>query len=153
MACGLFSCGMQTLSCGMHVGISSLTRDRTRPLALGAQSLIHCTTREVPVIFYMLSHPLGWMRGFSTLGECSMVRFRKKEDKRFVLLWWSGRKRIVAEEEMGVRRQMGLGQNLYKGWGSGSLGLLGPVSCTLISTYVYMKSTAFHCLTFGNQAL
>ena len=24
---GLFSCGMRTLSCGMHVGSSSLTRD------------------------------------------------------------------------------------------------------------------------------
>ena len=28
-ACGIFSCGMRTLSCGMHAGSSSLTRDWT----------------------------------------------------------------------------------------------------------------------------
>ena len=27
--CGIFSCGMQTLSCSTHAGSSSLTRDRT----------------------------------------------------------------------------------------------------------------------------
>ena len=47
---GLLSCGMQTLSCGMHVGSSSLTRDRTQTPALGAQSLNHGTTREVPEV-------------------------------------------------------------------------------------------------------
>ena len=30
------SCGMQTLSCGMHVGSSSLTRDRTRAPCIGS---------------------------------------------------------------------------------------------------------------------
>ena len=35
------------LSCGMHVGSSSLTRDRTWPPAGGAWSLMHCITREV----------------------------------------------------------------------------------------------------------
>ena len=47
-ACGLLSCGMRTLSCGMHVGSISLTRDQTWAPALGAWSLNHCTTREVP---------------------------------------------------------------------------------------------------------
>ena len=34
-ACGVFSCGMQTLSCG-HVGFSSLTRDWTRGPCIGS---------------------------------------------------------------------------------------------------------------------
>ena len=33
---GLLSCGMQTLSCSMHVGSSSLTRDRTRAPCIGS---------------------------------------------------------------------------------------------------------------------
>ena len=32
---GLFSCGMRTLSCGMHVGSSSLTRDQTPAPCIG----------------------------------------------------------------------------------------------------------------------
>ena len=32
----LLSCGMQTLSCGMHVGSSSLTRDWTRAPCIGS---------------------------------------------------------------------------------------------------------------------
>ena len=35
VALGL-SCGMWTLSCGMHVGSSSLTKDRTRAPCLGS---------------------------------------------------------------------------------------------------------------------
>ena len=45
---GLLSCGMRTLSCGMHVGSSSLTRDQTWAPALGTRSLNRCTTTEVP---------------------------------------------------------------------------------------------------------
>ena len=48
-ACGIFSCGMRTLSCSMHVGSSSPTRNRTQPPSLGAWSLTHWTTREVPI--------------------------------------------------------------------------------------------------------
>ena len=33
--CGLLSCGMQTLSCSMHVGSSSLTRDQTWAPCIG----------------------------------------------------------------------------------------------------------------------
>ena len=33
---GPLSCGMQTLSCGMHVGSSSLTRDQTRTPCIGS---------------------------------------------------------------------------------------------------------------------
>ena len=37
LSCGsLFSCGMRTLSCSMHVGSSPLTRDRTRALCIGS---------------------------------------------------------------------------------------------------------------------
>ena len=46
-ACRIFSCGMGTLSCGMHVASSSLIRDQT-PHALGAWSLNPWTTREAP---------------------------------------------------------------------------------------------------------
>ena len=56
----LRSCGMQTLSCGMHVGSSSQTRDRTRAPALGARSLNHCTTREVPTQISFMSKLL-WL--------------------------------------------------------------------------------------------
>ena len=35
-ACRLLSCGMQTLSCSMHVGSSSLTRDRTQAPCIGS---------------------------------------------------------------------------------------------------------------------
>ena len=33
---GLLSCGMRALSCGMHMGSSSLTRDQTRAPCLGS---------------------------------------------------------------------------------------------------------------------
>ena len=33
---GLLSCGIQTLSCGMHVGSSSLTRDQTQAPSIGS---------------------------------------------------------------------------------------------------------------------
>ena len=44
---GLLSCGMQTLSCGMHVGSGSLTRGGTQ--AHWKHKFNHCATREVPV--------------------------------------------------------------------------------------------------------
>ena len=43
-----FSCGMRDLCCGMHAGSSSPTRDGIQAPALGAWSLTHWTTREVP---------------------------------------------------------------------------------------------------------
>ena len=36
VVCRLLSCGMQTLSCGMHVGSSSLTRDQTWAPCIGS---------------------------------------------------------------------------------------------------------------------
>ena len=44
----LLSCDMRTLSCGMHVGSSSLTRDRTQAPCIGMWILKRCATREVP---------------------------------------------------------------------------------------------------------
>ena len=55
VGCGIFSCSMQTLNCGMW-DLSSLTRDRTRAPALGAQNLSHWTTREVsPLPYYLVT--------------------------------------------------------------------------------------------------
>ena len=50
-ACGIFSCGMQTLSCGMwdpapRPGIEP------GPPVLGARILSHWTTREVPSLLF-----------------------------------------------------------------------------------------------------
>ena len=62
VACGIFSCDMQTLSCGMWTQLqpaglehpAACTQDlflqpgiEPRPPALGARSLMYCTTREV----------------------------------------------------------------------------------------------------------
>ena len=44
VACGLLSCGMRTLGCCMHVGSSSLSRDRTHQGSPAG----NCATREVP---------------------------------------------------------------------------------------------------------
>ena len=49
---GLRSCGMQTPSCGTHVGSSSLTRDRTQAPCIGSVAeSYHCATRKVPLLF------------------------------------------------------------------------------------------------------
>ena len=44
----------QLLSCSMHVGSSSLTRDRTQAPCLRAQSLNPCATREVPEFYLFI---------------------------------------------------------------------------------------------------
>ena len=51
--CGIFSCGMQTLSCGMWV-LVPWPGIKAGPPALGAWSLSHWTTREV-LIFITLN--------------------------------------------------------------------------------------------------
>ena len=50
-ACGIFSYGMQTLSCGIWNQVS-LPGIEARPSAMGVQSLSHWTTREVPAMAY-----------------------------------------------------------------------------------------------------
>ena len=50
-ACGIFRGGMWDLQ-GQHVGSSSLTCSEPRPPELGAWSLSHWTTREVPKRYY-----------------------------------------------------------------------------------------------------
>ena len=45
----LFGCA--SLSCSMW-DLSSLTKDQTQAPALGAQSLSHWTTRELPIICF-----------------------------------------------------------------------------------------------------
>ena len=50
---GFLSCGMRTLSCGMHEGSSSLASDRTQTPILEAQSLNHCITKEAPSCQYI----------------------------------------------------------------------------------------------------
>ena len=49
-ACRIFSCGMQTLSCGMW-DLVPWSGSEPGPPALGAQSLSNWTTREVPKYF------------------------------------------------------------------------------------------------------
>ena len=54
-ACRIFS---ELLACklsAVHMGSSSLTRDWTRPPALGAWSLSHQNSREVPQVFWLLA--------------------------------------------------------------------------------------------------
>ena len=72
-AWGLLSCSMQTLSCGMHVRFSSLTRDRTHIPCTGKRILNHCTIGEVPrpqyfwrvFVRYLLNVPhLGFVSCF-----------------------------------------------------------------------------------------
>ena len=48
-ACGIFSCGMQTLNCGMWDLVPRPGIEPRSP-ALGAWSLGHWTTREVPLV-------------------------------------------------------------------------------------------------------
>ena len=55
---GLLSCGMQTLSCGMHVGSSSLTRDQTWAPCIGSMESYPLHHQGSPyrclLIFYFL---------------------------------------------------------------------------------------------------
>ena len=56
VACRIFSCGMWTLSCGMW-DLVPWPGIKPGPPALGAWSLSHWTTREVPA-FFLLNLPL-----------------------------------------------------------------------------------------------
>ena len=71
-ACGIFvaACGIFVAACGLFIcsmwDLSSLTRDRTGPPALGVQSLSLWTTREVPVpgfffSFFLVYFWLHWV--------------------------------------------------------------------------------------------
>ena len=51
-ACGVFSCGMQTLSCGIW-NLVPLPKIKPRSPALGVWHLSHWTTREVPATLYL----------------------------------------------------------------------------------------------------
>ena len=81
-ACGIFSCNMHSLSCSMW-HLASWPGIKPRPPALGAWSLSHSTTREVPhnslllpKAFHCMSHLLcGTSREI-----CSMVTPRDAED-------------------------------------------------------------------------
>ena len=53
VACRLFSCGTQTLSCGMQ-GLVPQTGIEPRLPALGVWSLTHWPTREVPSSFLFI---------------------------------------------------------------------------------------------------
>ena len=50
-ACRIFSCGMQTFTCGMWDPVPRLGTTPESP-ALGAQNLSHWTTREVPEMLF-----------------------------------------------------------------------------------------------------
>ena len=56
-ACGLLSCSMWTLSCGMHAGSSSLTRDRTQAPCIGSTESYPLDQQgSPPHVFYMREH-------------------------------------------------------------------------------------------------
>ena len=51
-ACGLLSCSMQTLSCGMHAGSSFPVRDRTRPPCTGSTESYPLDHQGSPCLCY-----------------------------------------------------------------------------------------------------
>ena len=55
-ACGLLSCGMLTLSRGMHAGSSSPTRDQTRAPCIGSVESYPLDYQGSPFIFEQLIH-------------------------------------------------------------------------------------------------
>ena len=61
---GLLSCGMRTLTCGMHVGSSSLTRDRTPTRCIGSMTS------------YPLRHQGSPQPHFSYTNKCCRIQSR-----------------------------------------------------------------------------
>lgn len=97
------------------------------------------------------------MRGFSTLKECNVAGFKKKEDKKCVFVGWSERKRVVSRGD-GCLWADEIRMRFTQRWGSGAFKAphsraLRAIAMYTITTYDYMTSTAFHSCTFGNQAL
>ena len=97
------------------------------------------------------------MRGFSTLKECNVAGFKKKEDKKCVFVGWSERKRVVSRGD-GCLWADEIRMRFTQRWGSGAFKAphsraLRAIAMYTITTYDYMTSTAFYSCTFGNQAL
>ena len=61
---------------------SSLTRDRTQVPALGAWSLIHCTTRQVPQIIW------SWLISSSSLSPLTYIKLRFQYYNSITPLSW-----------------------------------------------------------------
>ena len=76
----IFIAARRLLSFGMHAGSSSPTGDQTQPPALGAWSLTHWATREVPGKSFKLS--LNWLSSIKIFifTEFSGVLFCEKWD-------------------------------------------------------------------------
>ena len=93
------------LSCGMHVGSSSLTRDRTHVPCFGRQILNHSATREVPLLvefwmsvegFCLNCFPsalptgtyvsqaicMGWNKSFLGWGASNVVHLMRRGQRR-----------------------------------------------------------------------
>ena len=76
-ACGLLSCGMRTLSCGMHVGSSSLIRDRTPAPCTGSAESYPLDHQGSPCVMFWIAHisdiiwylSFSWSVFFHTLGK------------------------------------------------------------------------------------
>ena len=60
MACGLLSCDMRTLSCGLW-DLVPRPGIEPRPPALGARSLTHWTTREVLIIVVIVANIIEFL--------------------------------------------------------------------------------------------
>ena len=52
-ACGIFSWGIRTLSCSMHAGSSSLTRDQTRAPCIGSTDSYQLDHQGSPLCFLL----------------------------------------------------------------------------------------------------
>ena len=73
---GLLSCGMWTLSCGMHVGSSSLTRDRTRAACIGSTEsypLCHQGSPYFYFIYQLFISPTRWQTPWSTFSFAMLI--------------------------------------------------------------------------------
>ena len=73
VACGLLSCGMWTLSCGMHVGSSSPTRGGTRPPCIGSVESYPLDHQGSPRSFFLKQSTL-WLLIFHRFFSLEMLK-------------------------------------------------------------------------------
>ena len=78
--------GTRDLSCGMHAGSSSLTRDQTQAPALGVWSLTHWTTREVPELHFLMG---GTANNCSPRMDCGRLKMDTNYFVVFPIKGWS----------------------------------------------------------------
>ena len=85
-ACGLLSCGMWTLSCGMHVGSSSLTKDRTRTHCTGSAESYPLDHQWSPNPHHFLKQILESLPIYSSMFQ--LYNHVVKSQKKTILAFW-----------------------------------------------------------------